>query len=387
VEVGTGAQWLDLVKFTLEHQRVPCVTTDWLYLSVGGTLSVEGLGYMSFLSGLQALHVSSMTVVTGTGATVHCSRESERELFDAARAGLGQFGVITSVRLNDLRPAPESLTIWKVFYRQANAPQFFADVQLLVKENHCDNIHAVLKPCTEQCLTKVCGGPEAMTAASEAFRLSVEEGETAGEIIFFLELAVYDHRQTKEQVLGGLHFLAYDAFESTSDYLDYVTRIPPVIAINQEKGGAVPHPSVALISNPKAAMDVVDMYLQSDRGDDRLTEVLLIPLTGKTMQDVPMFPLPDGMKDLGFFCLFLGTAEPSTSEAVAALVARQRKLHDYAMDIGGSKRYSYDTVTATITGEKWRTHFGEQPWRTICAAKRRFDPDHIFTPGLHMWDL
>ena len=94
---------------------------------------------------------------------------------------------------------------------------------------------------------------------------------------------------------------------------------------------------------------------------------------------------------LSFFLLFLGSVLPNESKAVEeasmhSLMKHQTMLFHESTALGG-KRYSYDTVTASVCGETaWRQHFGTNPWHDIVVRKRCFDPLHVLCPGIKMWD-
>ena len=97
--VDGGVVWRDLVRATVARGLVPRVLTNNLNVAVSGTLSMAGLGVASFRYGTQADNVLELEVVTGTGEIVTCSREERRDLFDVARCGLGQFGIITRAKV------------------------------------------------------------------------------------------------------------------------------------------------------------------------------------------------------------------------------------------------------------------------------------------------
>jgi len=65
-----------------------------------------GLGVASWRHGTQADNCLELEVVTGAGEIVRCSEGENRDLFDAARCGAGQFGVITEAVLKVRRHPP-----------------------------------------------------------------------------------------------------------------------------------------------------------------------------------------------------------------------------------------------------------------------------------------
>lgn len=64
-DVGGEQLWIDVLKATLEHGLAPVSWTDYLYLTVGGTLSNAGVSGQTFLHGPQISNVHELDVVTG----------------------------------------------------------------------------------------------------------------------------------------------------------------------------------------------------------------------------------------------------------------------------------------------------------------------------------
>lgn len=107
VDVGGGAVWEEVLKrCVLEHGLAPRSWTDYLGLTVGGTLSNGGVSGQAFRCGPQTSNVIEMEVVTGNGDVVICSESQNSEVFYSVLGGLGQFGVITRARVL-LQRAPE----------------------------------------------------------------------------------------------------------------------------------------------------------------------------------------------------------------------------------------------------------------------------------------
>src|SRR5260370_20457690 len=79
--VGAGATWRQVLRGTLAVGLTPPVLTDYLGLSVGGTLSVGGLSGSSFRHGAQVDHVTELEVVTGSGMRELCSPTRNPQLF------------------------------------------------------------------------------------------------------------------------------------------------------------------------------------------------------------------------------------------------------------------------------------------------------------------
>jgi cytokinin dehydrogenase len=111
VDVWGGELWIDVLNWTLAHGGLaPRSWTDYLYLSVGGTLSNAGISGQAFHHGPQISNVHELDIVTGKGETVTCSPTANPDLFFGALGGLGQLGIITRARIA-LEPAPRKVTL------------------------------------------------------------------------------------------------------------------------------------------------------------------------------------------------------------------------------------------------------------------------------------
>ena len=107
VDVSGGALWEDVLRWCVtKFSLAPRSFTDYLSLTVGGTLSVGGVGGQTFRYGPLASNVTSLNVVTGKGELLVCSETENTELFFGALGGLGQFGIITRARIV-LQQAPD----------------------------------------------------------------------------------------------------------------------------------------------------------------------------------------------------------------------------------------------------------------------------------------
>lgn len=68
VDVSGGVLWVEVLKVTLKHGLTPRSWTDYLYLTIGGTLSVGGISGQSFKFGPQISNVLELDVITGNGS-------------------------------------------------------------------------------------------------------------------------------------------------------------------------------------------------------------------------------------------------------------------------------------------------------------------------------
>ncbi|MFQ6332135.1 FAD-binding protein [Nocardia sp. CWNU-33] len=94
IEVPAGMDWYGLERYLNRRGRAFPVLTDYLHMSVGGTLSVGGFGTNSVRYGMQVDHVERIQLIDGMGASRWCSRTDHPELFRFALGGLGTVGLI-----------------------------------------------------------------------------------------------------------------------------------------------------------------------------------------------------------------------------------------------------------------------------------------------------
>jgi len=111
IEVPGTWRWQDAEAAANEKGRTIPVLTDNLDTTVGGTLSVGGIGTRSVSHGRQVDWVEALTLVLPDGTVAQCSPSVEPELFASALAGLGQVGVIgrAVIETIPLRPWVASL--------------------------------------------------------------------------------------------------------------------------------------------------------------------------------------------------------------------------------------------------------------------------------------
>jgi cytokinin dehydrogenase len=65
-DVSGGAMWIELLEQSLKRGLAPRSWTDYLYITIGGTLSNAGISGQTFKHGPQISNVLQLEVVTGT---------------------------------------------------------------------------------------------------------------------------------------------------------------------------------------------------------------------------------------------------------------------------------------------------------------------------------
>ncbi|KAF2590217.1 hypothetical protein F2Q70_00041296 [Brassica cretica] len=115
VDVSGGELWINILHETQKYGLAPKSWTDYLHLTVGGTLSNAGISGQAFRHGPQISNVHQLEVVTGKGEILNCSERQNSDLFHGVLGGLGQFGIITRARIA-LEPAPTMVKWMRVLY-------------------------------------------------------------------------------------------------------------------------------------------------------------------------------------------------------------------------------------------------------------------------------
>ncbi|MER7450940.1 FAD-binding protein [Nocardia beijingensis] len=105
-EVPAGMSWHGLERYVNRLGRSIPVLPNYLHMSVGGTLSVGGVGITSVRRGMQVDHVERIQLIDGTGSSRWCSRTDHPDLFRFALGGLGMVGLIERVVLRTMPHRP-----------------------------------------------------------------------------------------------------------------------------------------------------------------------------------------------------------------------------------------------------------------------------------------
>ncbi|HEU4724390.1 MAG TPA: FAD-binding protein [Candidatus Eisenbacteria bacterium] len=354
IDVEGGAVWRDLLDATYGERLVPPVLTNNLNVTVGGTLSIAGIGVASFRHGTQGDQVEELDVVTGDGELTTCGPDREPDLYWSAVSGLGQVGVIVRARLR-LRRAKSMTRTYYLLYD--DTARFFADMKRAMEDGRWDHVESWTSPCPQG--TKPVNGRRQVFARwFYPAHLTVE----------FDPASPPDDRA----MLDG-----YRPYEMlyTDDLptLEFLDRLAPVFDL-WKRGGTWEHvhPWMETVLPWETAPAMLEA-LMPDLPPSILVggHVLLWPAKGNVSRS-KLFMRPPGEDLMGFGLLpaipakFWSEARPMLDMASRLSVAM------------GGKRYLSGYVD--FTPDEWRAHFGPM-WEPFVAAKRRYDPDGVLNPG------
>jgi cytokinin dehydrogenase len=340
--VDGGCSWATLVEQSSARGLTPPTLTDYLHLSVGGTLSVGGIGGASFRHGAQTDHVLELEVVTGSGELLSCSPLHCPELFDAVRAGMGQCGVIVGAKIRLIK-TPPLVRIYELRY--SSLDPFLRDQVRLATEGRFDYLDGTIIAEAPKDLVYV------LTVAKQ-HELNDEPNE--------------------KDLLEGLGFTPGAVSVRSCSYLEFTRRVEAYVARLKQLGlWDSPHPWIDLFipaSQAERFIAGATNELTSIRDGMILTYVL-----HRSRCCTPLLALPNEEHIFLFDFLRNASAEPETIEAL--LAANVRLARD-AVGIGG---VIYPIGAVPVSSEEWRHLYPS--WAELAAAKRQFDPDNMMTPG------
>lgn len=354
IEVEGGCVWRDIVHHLKRWNTFPRVLTNNLGVTVGGTLSIAGIGVASFRHGSQGDNVVELELVTGRGEVVTCGPEREPELFWAAIAGLGQVGVITRARLALRRSKPMTRTYYLLY---DDVRRFMDDARAALHDGRWDHLESWASPSI-QGTRPVAGRRQVFAKWFYPFHPTVEydEGAPPDDAALLEGLAPYDNLYTDDMPT-----------------VDFLERLVPVFEL-WKLGGTWEHvhPWMEVVLPWETAADYVEQVLP-DLPPGLLAggHVLLWPARGSTSRS-RLFMRPDGEELIGFG--ILPAVPPRLWPRVRPLLDDASRL---AVMMGG-KRYLSGWID--FDEAQWREHFGPQ-WEPFRRAKATWDPDGLLNPG------
>jgi cytokinin dehydrogenase len=346
VEVETGVRWKTLLQTTLKQGLTPPVLPDYLDLSIGGVLSVGGIGGTSYRYGAIVDHVLELQVVTGTGCLETCSPTHQRDLFESVLAGHGQCGIIVKAIL-ELVPAHREARVYHLSYPDLKA--LIHDQSSLLHEERFDFLVGQILQTDQGTWSYVLEGVNFSPASS--------------------------HRSDQDHLLQGLDFIQGKEQVEEKSYDAFSHRVIRYAEALKEKGvWNHPHPWCAVFV-PASQLEayVSEALAEVSPADFRLFPILLSGLHRKHFH-TPLLRIP--AEETFFLVSFLRSAPPS-ADALTEAITQNRELIKRCHGVGGT---CYPIGTPKLSPTDWKTQFGPI-WDKLQRAKEQFDPDHVLTPG------
>lgn len=354
VTCQAGIKWRTVVEELAPRQLSPPVLTNNLEVTVGGTLSSAGLGVASWRHGTQADNCVELEVVTGEGEVVRCSRQQNQDLFDAVRAGMGQFAIITRAKLK-IRPHRPGFRSFYLLYDDLGV--LLDDLKIVMTDERFDYLEAWCTPCP-QGFRQVGGTRQPFAQWFYPLHATIEtDGKStpaADEKLH--DLKFYKHVHTED---GGL--------------IDFFARLDALFAIWKRAGfWEYAHPWMECVLPWQSTPFYINQVLQSMPPQAIAGgHILLWPARGNS-SSAPLFMRPASDFLMGFGIL------PAVPHRLLEEALPKLNMASQACMMVGGKRYLSGWIAFDVA--QWKAHYGEN-WPAVLNLKKKYDPHRVLNPG------
>ena len=344
-----GVTWRELVMLTAAEGFTPPVLTDYLDLSIGGVLSVGGIGGAAHRFGFVADHCVELEVVTGQAEIVRCSATHNQQLFRAVLGGLGQCAIIARARIS-LHAAKPLARVYQLAYTDLTA--FLRDQRLSCDDERFDFL--------------------------QGLAMFTPNG-TLGFIVQGARWYAPDAPPDNASALAGLAPASTEIIDLP--YTAWAARVDANVAQWQAVGAwNAQHPWCDLFLPDDAVDAFAARALAELTPADLGAGLVLLYAFKRGPTTPPAISLPSsGRLWLLDLLRFVG---PGTKDA-ATMLADNRALYDRALSVGATR---YAISAMPFGPEDQQAHF-DAFWPELRAAKLAFDPDRILTPNQRIFEF
>ncbi|CAL5005850.1 unnamed protein product [Urochloa decumbens] len=390
-DVPGGALWEEVLHWGVKnHGMAPASWTDYLRLTVGGTLSNGGVSGQSFRYGPQVSNVAELEVVTGDGECRVCSPSSHPDLFFAVLGGLGQFGVITRARI-PLHKAPQAVQWTRVVY--GSFEEYAADAEWLVTrpaEAAFDYVEGFAFVNGDD---PVNGWPSVPIPGGARFDPALLPAG-AGPVLYCLEVALYQYSDDRpddedeeddkgaaaaavRRMMAPLKYVRGLEFAAEVGYVDFLSRVNRVEEEARRNGSwDAPHPWLNLFVSARDIADFDRTVIKGMLADGIDGPMLIYPMLKSKWDPNTSVALPEEGEIFYLVALlrFCRGGGPAVDELVAQNGAILRACR--------ANGYDHKAYFPSYRGEsEWARHFGDVRWRRFLERKALYDPLAILAPG------
>ncbi|WOL03001.1 cytokinin dehydrogenase 6-like [Canna indica] len=380
VDAGGEELWIDVLEETMKHGLAPRSWTDYLYLTVGGTLSNAGLSGQSFLYGPQISNVYQLDVVTGTGQIVTCSEKQEPDLFFAVLGGLGQFGIITRARIA-IEPAPAMVVRWiRLIYADFRA--FTSDQERLISLEEKEKMKGFnyVEGSVIMASNLTYNWRSSFYAQEDTSRISGLAAQYGA--VYCLEAAMYyDYstapsiNQEVELLLKDLNFIPGFQFKNDVTYMHFLNRVREgELKLHSRGLWDVPHPWLNILVPSSRILDFDQGVFKTIlKQNNNSVGPILIYATNRSKWDQRMSAVvPD---EQVFYSV--GLLRSGTVDDWKYLEEQNKEILRFCDEAA----MSYKQYLPHYTNKAdWMKHFGHK-WDLFVERKMRYDPKALLSPG------
>ncbi|KAF7819061.1 Cytokinin dehydrogenase 1 [Senna tora] len=379
VDVSGGELWINVLHETLKHGLAPKSWTDYLHLSVGGTLSNAGISGQAFRHGPQINNILQLQVVTGKGDVVTCSENQNADLFYGVLGGLGQFGIITKARIS-LEPAPMKVKWIRMLYSEFSI--FARDQEHLISlEDTFDYIEGFV----------IINRTGILNNWRSSFNpkdpiLATQFDSDIGKTFYCLEVAKYFNPDQKEamnesveQVLSELRYIPSTLFQSEVSYVDFLDRVHVSEMKLREKGlWEVPHPWLNLLIPRTRIHEFAHQVFHKILVDTSNGPILIYPVNQSRWNNKTSLVTPE--EDVFYLVALLSSAVPYSrgKDSLEYIMRQHRRIIEFCerTKMGVNQYLPHYT-----SREEWEEHFGISRWEVMVRRKSQYDPMALLAPG------
>lgn len=339
IVVDAGTTWRQVVDYALMYKKQPKVLTAYLDLSVGGVLSVGGIGGAAQQHGTVADNVLALQVVTGNGQLEECSPLQNSELFWSVLSGLGQFGLIVQAKIA-LCDAPEHVIRYRLIYKDLQA--YLDAHRTAIQEQDFLSLEGYIS------FTSQYGWIYLLEAVKPFFSTSTLDKSRISQ-------------KLKPSSIGADR-IPYSTFLNRVGDLTMYWQVAETVCR--------PWFDVFLPnSTVETFLSIALQELQFTGG----CLALACPFLYEKLT-CPFFRTPNETIVWTFDIL---RSAQSNHTHIDEQLMKNRRLFELARDLGG---YRYPISAIPFEPEDWKRHYGEL-WDRFCERKQVYDPAGILTPG------
>ncbi|CAN4076669.1 unnamed protein product [Withania somnifera] len=379
-DVSGGALWTDVLKrCVLGYGLAPKSWTDYLDLTVGGTLSNAGVSGQAFIYGPQTSTVTELEVITGNGEKTICSNSQNSELFFSVLGGLGQFGIITRARFM-LQPAPDMVRWIRVVYSEFD--EFTSDAESLVMSHESFNyLEGFVFVNNDDAVN---GWPSVPLNSNQSFDPTYLPKRT-GPVLYCLEVALHyskhDHPSSVdmlvEKLLRRLRYVEHLRFEIDMTYMNFLLRVNHAEQAARASGiWDTPHPWLNMFVSKRNIAAFNRIVFQNILKGGVNGPMLTYPLLRSKWDNRSSVAVPQS--EIFYLVALLRFSHPHPKESeIKQMVAQNQEIVQTCINNGFDFKLYLPHYESTV---EWKKHFGDQ-WGRFVERKSQFDPKAILAPG------
>jgi len=348
IKCEAGAQWQAVVAATIPYGMLPRVLPHNTNLSVGGVLSVGGIGSSSKNFGPVVANVVELDIVSGSGKRITCSRTKERSLFDAVLAGLGRCGIIANATIQ-LRRIKPYIRNFHLLYDSLES--WFADQQALSLSKYCDYLEGFCWSSAKWMHPDATGG-RAFAHWLYGLQVGFEHD---------------GHAPEAQDVLKEMHYWKIVHTEDV-ETIQHVLQYEPRFSLMRQSGAWYQHhPWMEFFLPTNTLMEILPQVLDSlplTLGDGHRTLMV-------ASDNLPsFFMVPPGDNIVCFAVLPMGVPTSLREYTIETL----QSVNDILLQ-AGAKRYLSGWL-GSVDSSNWRIHYGKK-YDAWVNMKRMYDPQNI----------